>query len=168
MYKRFLIVVDDQPNTQTAIRHGVEMARIHCIEVLFLYVLPNYTFSMVDVPAMAAMSALSAMPVDQFNLQAKEAAAQVLLAATTHAETMHVPSKQIMGSDKDAAEYVVEVAKKSECDLIVVASEGENAVMRLLTGSIVPGLITKSPVPVMVCPHEDTTGAGVDQMSENH
>lgn len=159
MYKRILVVVDDQPNTQTAVRHGVEMARTHGIDVLFLYVLPNYTFPMVDVPAVAALSALS---VDQFNLQAKETASEVLTAATAHADAMQVQSKQIMGSDKDAAAYVVEVAKKTECGLVVVASEGENAVMRLLSGSIVPGLITKSSVPVMVCPHEDSAKAGAD------
>lgn len=159
MYKRILVVVDDQPNAQTAVIHGVEMARTQGVDVLFLYLLPSYTFPMVDVPAVAALSALS---VDEFNLQAKETASEVLSAATAHADAMQVQSKQTMGSDKNASAYVVEVAKKADCGLIVVASEGENAVMRLLTGSIVPGLITKSCVPVMVCPHEDSAKAGAD------
>jgi len=32
----------------------------------------------------------------------------------------------------------------------VAASDGRNALLRLLTGNIIPGLITASPVPVLV------------------
>jgi len=162
MFKKILVVVDDQPTTQTAVQQGVGLARNHAIEVVFLYILPNYTFPMVDVPVMPALAAMSELSADQFIEQAKEKASAVLQAAATHAESVGVQSKRLMGSCTDAAEYVVQTANQSECGLIVVASEGRNAVMRLLTGSIVPALITKSCVPVMVCPHEDTGTSGVD------
>lgn len=37
------------------------------------------------------------------------------------------------------------------CDLIVLGHRGSNAVMRLLTGSLVPGLITAATIPVLIC-----------------
>lgn len=61
-----------------------------------------------------------------------------------------------MGSGKSDAECVAEVAVKRQCDLIVVESESKNAVLRLIGGSIVPGLITHATVPVLVC-KEDAT-----------
>ena len=39
---------------------------------------------------------------------------------------------------------------RHHCDLIVVATEGRNAVMRILLGSVLPGLITAATVPVLV------------------
>ena len=43
-----------------------------------------------------------------------------------------------------------QAAVRHHCDLIVVATEGRNAVMRILSGSVLPGLITAATVPVLV------------------
>ena len=51
-----------------------------------------------------------------------------------------------------------------QCDLIVVASTGSNAVMRLLTGSVIPGLITHSRVPVLVC-RQCSRGARIEHLA---
>jgi nucleotide-binding universal stress UspA family protein len=55
---------------------------------------------------------------------------------------------------------VVALAGQRSCDLIVVGTEGGNAVTRLLTGSTVPGLITRAEVPVMICHATDSRPAG--------
>lgn len=158
MYKRILIVVDDQAAAQTAIRQGVEMARVHHASVIFLYVLPtdpHYAFPMVGgMPVVPMLSA------DEFKEQAHKTASRVLMAASAHAESWGVLSTRSMGSGADDAEYVALVAINRRCGLIVVASERKNAVVRLLNGSIVPGLITKSSVPVMVCPQDDPASTG--------
>ena len=75
-------------------------------------------------------------------------------------------SKSVTGSGEDDARVIVEAARKRRCDLIVVASEGRNALLRLLTGSVIPGVITASPVPVMVCkaPARAKVGAEVAVM----
>ena len=149
MYRRILIVLDDQPACQTAIRHGVEMARVHGAEVVFLYVLPHYSFPLVDVPPLAEFSA------EHFNREARETASRVLKAATDRAEASEVHSQRAMGSGTDPAVYVAEAASKRQCEMIVVATEGRNAVMRIISGSIVPGLITNASVPVMVCRQDE-------------
>ncbi|MDD2882593.1 MAG: universal stress protein [Rhodoferax sp.] len=158
MYKRILIVLDDQAAAQTALRQGVEVARAHHASVIFLYVLPadpHYAFPMVSgMPVVPMLSA------EEFKAQAHNMASRVLMAASAHAESWGVLSTRSMGSGADAAEYVALAAVNRRCGLIVVASERKNAVMRLLNGSIVPGLITKSSVPVMVCPHDDPAPAG--------
>ncbi len=145
MYKRILIVLDDHPSSESAIRHGVELARTHRADVVFLYVLPNYAFMLAEVPTLAALSTA------QFNREAHDTAERVLKEAMKRAEAIEVASYSTMGSGIDAAIYVTDVASRRHCDLIVVATHGQNSVMRLLTGSVVPGLITKAAVPVLVC-----------------
>ncbi|TSA12504.1 MAG: universal stress protein [Comamonadaceae bacterium] len=146
MHKRIMIVVNDQASCQCAITQGIEMARVHRAEVVFLYVLPNYEY-----PEMNSIGVLSP---DQFIRDAREVASRVLQAASVQAENSEVFSVSVVGTTEHPAVYVAEEADKRRCSLIVVATEGRNAVMRLLTGSIVPGLITNASVPVMVCPQE--------------
>lgn len=146
MYKRILIVVNDQPATQAAIGQGIEVARVHHAEVLFMYVLPTFNYPIVDVPSVGMLSA------EQFYREAREGAASALRAATARAEASDVFSINVIGTAEHADVYVAEEASRRRCDLIVVGTEGSNALMRVLTGSIVPGLITNATVPVMVCP----------------
>lgn len=87
-----------------------------------------------------------------FYREARENAERTLSAAIALAEASDVFSIKVIGTAEHAAAYVAEEASRRRCDLIVVATEGRNALMRLLTGSIVPGLITNATMPVMVCP----------------
>lgn len=146
MYKRILIVVDDEPATQAAIEQGVEIARVHHAEVMFVYVLPTFNYPITDVPSVGMLSE------EQFYHQAREGAARALSTATARAEAADVFSIRVIAAAEHAAVYVAEEARRRCCDLIVVATEGRNALMRVLTGSIVPGLITNATTPVMVCP----------------
>jgi hypothetical protein len=50
-----------------------------------------------------------------------------------------------------AAKDIAGMAVDEACDLIVVGHRGRNAVMRLLSGSLVPGLITAAAIPVLIC-----------------
>lgn len=158
VFKRLLVVVDDQAAAQTAIRQGVELARVHRASVIFLYLLPADPYH--AFPMVGGMPVVPMLSSDEFMAQAHNTASRVLMAATAHAESWGVISTRSMVSAADDAECVARVAVNRRCGLIVVASERKNAVVRLLTGSIVPGLITKSAVPVMVCPQDDPAITG--------
>jgi len=144
MYKRILIIVDQRAVTRAAVKEGVAMAAAHGAEVLFFHVLPRYTVPMADMPPFALVS-----PQD-FHRSAMTLADKHLSAAQKTAEKAGVMSQRATGSGEDDARCITEAARKRRCDLIVAASEGRNALLRLLTGSVIPGLITSSPVPVLV------------------
>lgn len=152
MFRKILIIVDDHPSAQAAIRHGVELADERGSEVVFFYLLPQFPYPLSDMAGVATMSP------EEFERASKEAATKVLKAATRFAEGAAVVSLSVMSAGIDAANSAVEAATKRHCNLIVVASEGQNAVMRLLTGSVIPRLITLSPLPVLVCPTTDPSG----------
>lgn len=148
MFRRIMVVLDDHVAAQSALRQGVELARVHRAELLFLYLLPKY------LPSTAEASRMDASLDHEVRQEIRKAAALVLADAAAFAERSEVFSQGTMGGELDAVRDIVDQARKRRCDLIVVASEGRNAVMRLISGSVIPGLITASRVPVMVCHFE--------------
>ena len=65
------------------------------------------------------------------------------------------------GQPDDPVGQIVGAARKRRCDLIVVAADGHNAFVRLVTGSLVSGLITRSSLPVLVCKAVEQMGAAL-------
>jgi hypothetical protein len=53
---------------------------------------------------------------------------------------------------------VADVAEKRRCELIVVGSDSRNALVRLISRSIIPGLISSAKVPVLVCQTKEPSG----------
>ena len=145
MYKKILVVVDEREATQSAIHQAIELARIHRAVLLFLYVLPTYVYPGSDMMPTAELSQ------DAFAANSSAAASRALAAASALAERLGVHNHRAMGQGEDEAHCVADAAAKRHCDLIVVATEERNAVMRLLSGSIIPGLISAATVPVLIC-----------------
>jgi len=144
MYKRILVVVDASPVSSEAVKTGVALAAVHEAQVVFFHVMPRYSMPMADMPPFVAMS-------PQDFLRDAQAIAYRLLATAAHAaKRAGVSAQCTTGSGDDDAHCIADAARKRRCELIVVASEGRNAFLRLLTGSVIPGLITASPVPVLI------------------
>ncbi len=145
MYKRILIVVGDREADRAALKEGIALAKVHGSEILFYQVLPTYTVTALDMPPM-----MIADP-DEFQRAAKTDAQRMFALARVAADKAGVPSREALGTGADAAESIAEAAKRKACSLIVVGTRGRNALTRLLTGSVIPGLITRASVPVLVC-----------------
>ncbi len=161
MYKRILIVVDPRPVSRAAVTEGVLTAQVHGAEAVFFTVMPRYSVPVTDAPPFVLESP------QEFQQAAKSNADRLLAAASISADRAGLKSRSVIGSGEDDAHCIVEAARKQRCDLIVVATEGRNALMRLMLGSVIPGLITSSPVPVLVCKlrPRSTVGAKADVVS---
>lgn len=145
MYERVMIVIDDRAVSQSCILQGLELARVHQATVVFLYLMPKLT-----MPVLDALSITDVMD-EALHVGSKAHGERVLLAAREAAEDLGIHSFGLMGLGDDNVQCVVEAAKSQHCDIIVVGTEGRNAVIRLLTGNIVPGLISQSNIPILVC-----------------
>ena len=145
MIRKILVVVDDRPVTQPTIDQAIKMAQVHRADIFFFCVLPHYDYPAVDMLPVADVSA------EDFQAKAAEDASRLLAAASAWAERCGVHSHRATSTAPDAAHAVADAAVKWHCDLIVVGTEEHNAVVRLLSGSIVPGLISKATVPVLIC-----------------
>jgi nucleotide-binding universal stress UspA family protein len=145
MFKRMLVVVDEHSISKSAVYQAVEIARNNDAELLLFFVLPSVHTSIDNFVATVGMS--------EFELHrlTRSSASRSLLEASAIADAAGVRSQRAMAAGNNRAECVAEVASKRQCDLIVVEAESKNALLRLVGGSIVPGLITKARVPVLVC-----------------
>lgn len=150
MYERIMIVIDGRTVTQSCIRQGLELARVHHANVVFLYLLPAASFS--------GLESLSVAPAADEKLRrgSKAYGEKILSQACEASEAMDIHCFGLMGLGEDNAQCVVEAANAQHCDAIVVGIEGRNAVFRLLTGNIVPGLISLATLPVIVCRETET------------
>lgn len=145
MYPKILVVITAHAASRSAVRHAVQLAGVHGSELLFLYVMPRYALPIADMPP-AVLE-----PPEEFLRAARETADSHLAEAMHQAHAAGVMSNRSMTSGTDDALSIAEAAVRHHCELIVVATEGRNAVMRILSGSVLPGLITAATVPVLVC-----------------
>lgn len=145
MFKKILVVVNDSAASQAAVLGAIGLAQTHRADLMLFHVLPRFEVMGLDVPDAFAVSS------SDFELHTREKGSQLLARASAEAELEGVQSFRAMGFAENDAKCVADAAVLHHCDLIVVGTEGRNGLVRLLTGSIVPGLITAASVPVMVC-----------------
>lgn len=146
MYKKILVVVDDSPQSKVAIEQGIETACAHHANILFFGALSNQDAMVTDI-----FGAGTVVADAETARRSREQLQDILATACADAEERGVHSFRVMAPSYADTEGVVDAATRYHCDLIVVGAENRNALMRLLSGSLVPGLITASSVPVLVC-----------------
>lgn len=147
MYRRLMIVVDDDPVSRAAVAEGLDLARGLGAEVLFFHVLPNYA-----VPVTAGdVMPLGVMGAREHDRLVQERASRILAEAASLAKAEHVSSHGAVSHGPQAAESVAQAALEQNCDLIVVGSHGRTALQRLIHGSLAANLLPLAPVPMLVC-----------------
>lgn len=146
MYRRLLIVMegDSDRADEAAVLEGLALAKESGGEVIFFSVLPRYVLPVAELPLVGVPSSL------EFETEIRAAVEKRFAHAQTLAHRADVKCRHDIDSGVDDAQCVVEATEKHACDAVVVQSTGRNAVMRLLSGSVIPGLITSSKVPVLV------------------
>lgn len=152
MFKRALIVLEPEGRAEDTIRCGL-MNGGGLAEVVFYTGLGRARPPWADLPDLGA-AALSD-PSDD----ARARAGRVHARAQHVADGLGVPSRSVIAQADEPARGIVDMARARRCDLIIAPSEGDNALVRLLGGSFIPGLVTASPVPVMVCSPRAPAGA---------
>jgi nucleotide-binding universal stress UspA family protein len=145
MFKRILFVVEPHLAATTAVQTGAALATACHAEIVFCSGLPRYPAAAMDLPDMETSAQWVALA------DARERTDRLLVQAKAVVEGLGVPSRTAVTSGDDPVHCILQTAQANHCDLILVAKEDSNAVVRLLTGNVVPSLITASPVPVLVC-----------------
>ncbi len=144
MFKRILVIVDAHPGNLAAVAHGAGWARRHRAELVLFHALPPYAMPLSDAPAFIAVTP------EEFRRAALAAADRLLSTAAAVAEGAGVVPRCVTGEGDGEARCVLEAVRKHRCDLVIAAAPGQGAWMRLLSGHVIPRLITASPVPVCV------------------
>lgn len=144
MYKKILIATDGSELAKKALTQGVALAKALGATTVIVTVSE-------PLAAMASGDVVFSYPIDEYDKNVSAAAATVLASASEVGKAAGVAHETLHVKDRYPAEGIVETAKKTGCDLIVMASHGRRGISRALLGSQANKVVTLSEIPVLIC-----------------
>lgn len=156
MFRRILIVLEPHLHPGSVLRHGLALARTCLSDVVFFTRLTEPRPAASDLPDADLTPHRNALQSARLRTERLHAYAQQT------AESLGVLSRSVIATAGGAERAILDAARSGRCDAIVVSCDGSNAWMRLVNGSVIPGLVSASPVPVIVCAPLPSTGGGTD------
>jgi nucleotide-binding universal stress UspA family protein len=145
MYKRILVATDGSKLSQQAVEHAINLADLTGAEVVALKVIPRYPQTYFEGGV-----ALAAAEVARIEKQWQEEGMAAVNAVKSAGQLREVKVKPVTARSDLIAEAIIATAKRSKCDLIVMASHGRKGIKRLLLGSETQQVLTHSHIPVLV------------------
>lgn len=145
MYQRILVATDGSKLSQKAVAHAMDLADLTGAELVALQVVPRYPLTYFEGGMVVAMS-----EVNRIEKEWVAEAQQAVNAVKSAGQKKTVKVKAVTVKSDLIAETIMATAKRSKCDLIVMASHGRKGLKRLLLGSETQHVLTHSTIPVLV------------------
>jgi nucleotide-binding universal stress UspA family protein len=146
MYKKILIATDGSDLADKALEHGLALAKTVGAKVVLVTV--TEMWSALEMSREAGKKVLQA--IETYEKAEAERARSILTAAAERAETAGVGWETHHVSDRRPSEGILDAARETGCDLIVMATHGRRGVNRVLLGSQTNEVVTHSETPVLV------------------
>ena len=142
MFKHILVPVDGSPTSLLAVNKAAGLAQAFGSQVTAVYVIDPYPFTGVGADfAYGQAQYLSAATAD---------AHTALDAVKTAMEQAGVPVDTVMGEGHSVHDGILDAAKTSGADLIVMGSHGRRGLEKLVLGSVTQRVLGGSGIPVLV------------------
>ena len=145
MYKKILVSTDGSDLSQKAANHALELAKVTGASVVAVTVTPSYPVTYLE----------GSMPINSD--QAKEVEAkwraesqQFVSSIQDAGSKLGVTVDAVIVNNDSISDAILDTAKDTGADLIVMASHGRKGIARLLLGSETQHVLTSSPIPVLV------------------
>jgi nucleotide-binding universal stress UspA family protein len=146
MYKHILLPTDGSKLSAKAVKQGIQFANSIGASVTAIHVAPEYRMVMDEgfvVPAALTVKKRFEEETAKRSLKLLDEVRAEARASGVQCEVVSVVS----GMPYDA---IIKQAKKSKCDLIMMASHGRKGLQSLLLGSETAKVLTHSTIPVLV------------------
>jgi nucleotide-binding universal stress UspA family protein len=143
MYKRILVPIDGSDTAERGLDEAIALARELKATIRVL----NLTS---DFVLMVEMS--TAIDYEKFREGLNQFGQRLLAKASDKAKAQGVATETSLhdlGGGR-VADAIVEEARKSRCDLIVIGTHGRRGVSRAMLGSDAENVVRNSPVPVLL------------------
>ena len=141
MYKHILVPTDGSELSQSAVRHGVALAKENGAKVTFINVVMPFH-------VIAADSEMLSDTRSQYEKHARQRAERVLAECAQAARSAGVRSEGRFTINERPYEDIVKAAE--DADLVVMASHARKGMKGLLLGSQTHRTITHGQTPVLV------------------
>ncbi len=142
MFKRILVPTDGSEITSKAVKTAVDLAKMAGASLVAVSVKEPFPYS--------AISEMQPVPPQEFYDAQERIAESRVKAVSEVAAAADVPCEPFTVEAVHPWEAIIDQAKSSGCDLIVMASHGRRGVSALLLGSETSRVLTHSPLPVLV------------------
>jgi nucleotide-binding universal stress UspA family protein len=142
MFKHILLATDGSPASEHAAAIAVRLARTHAARLTVSYVVDPYPYLGVGETNPLGFQAYMSAAMQH----AAQAHAQVAGLCEREGVEMHARVEQDIG----AVAGIVQAARETGADLVVVGSHGRTGIIRLVLGSVAARVVAESPVPVLV------------------
>lgn len=146
MYKRILAPIDGSETSQRAFDTAVKIARDNHAELIPLYV--------VDVPIVAyEVPGFDPSFMRETLLQEGERLRMEALAAMQREHVSGTPHiVEVDAPGRDIAERILEEARATHADLVVMGTHGRRGIRRLVLGSVAERFVRMAGCPVLMIP----------------
>lgn len=147
MYKHILLSTDGSKLSDKGVRQAIKMARALRAKITAVHVVDNYQ-PVLDQDE-GFMPVIPAMRRD-FEDRAAAHARAILRPVKRAASKSGVKCDTVVATGDLPYEMIIKQARKSRCDLIMMASHGRSGIKALLLGSETAKVLAHSKIPVLV------------------
>ncbi len=144
MFKRILLATDGSSASDHAAMLAISLARTHGATLTALYVVDPYPY--------LGIGEANPMGFNAYMEAAREhgAEAHARITALAASGGAAVPLVIRLVEDVAVIEGILETARDTQADLIVIGSHGRTGIARMVLGSVAAKVVAQSPVPVLV------------------
>ena len=146
MFKHILLPTDGSDLSDKGVKQTIKMAKALGAHITAVHVVQSYHPPREEgffVPDVAVLR-------EQFENEAANAAKELLGPVKQAADKIGVKCDTVVATGDSPYQAIIRQAKKSKCDLIMMASHGRKGMQRLLHGSETAQVLTHSKIPVLV------------------
>ena len=147
MYKHILLPTDGSKLSGKAIKQGIQLAKSLRAKVTAIHAVPAYQQLIMEEGLMAPTAAGIQKRFYEDSLKRSNLLLDKIKA---EAKAAGVKCEGVTVRSSVPYEAIVKQAKKSKCDLIMMASHGRKGLSSILLGSETSKVLTHSTVPVLV------------------
>lgn len=152
MFSTILVPLDGSDASETALTPAAEIARCFGSSVILVQVTPGYG-AVIGATAAESFGASGSVAAAQETAIAAEEAASAYLDAVR--QEYGAPEWHTMLGEGDSSDAIVQAARDTGADLIVMATHARSGLKRLFLGSVSEDVIRHCGIPVLVVHSED-------------
>ena len=145
MFKRILIATDGSELAEKAVVQGLGLASELRVEVVILTVVEPWWIRNRGwwIPPQPVIEA--------YERSAEQNAARMTNHVMDVAKEKQIRCSAMHIKGSAPADGIIEGAKQSGCDLVIMSSHGRGGLGRLLLGSVAAEVLVRSTIPVLIC-----------------
>jgi len=148
MYQRILLATDGSKLSERAARQAIALAKALGATITALHVMP--TEQMFLDQSYVTPVTISQSLKNEFKKQAALGSKEILEKVRAQAAAEGVECEAVSASGDSAYREILKQAKRSNCDLIMMASHGRKGISGVLLGSETTRVLVHSDIPVLV------------------